>query len=319
MKRRNLLMLSLLSTFGALLPTKILAQASDSLKTWSSQDVSKGFEVFAKTGKMPTELSQWLRDAEIQKREPYQVFDNVWWVGITWVSSWLIKTSDGLVLIDTLHEPFVDRLIKNIETLGFKLSDIKYVLMTHGHFDHVGGYYKLKPLMPNAHFAMTQKGWQEAFENSQASEGKPNAWKMLHKTDLIMKDGDEIFCGDSRFVVLETPGHTWGTASYLYEAKWGDRRYRCVTVGGLGLNAIESKSQIEAYISSIKRLADKRLNVEVDLTAHPFSTGLTEKIPLIQKVRAPEAHPLVDRNAYLEQLQKLLSNAEALLQSDKYR
>ena len=74
---------------------------------------------------MPTELGQWLRDAEIQKREPYQVFDNVWWVGITWVSSWLIKTSDGLVLIDTLHEPFVDRLIENIETLGFKLSDIK--------------------------------------------------------------------------------------------------------------------------------------------------------------------------------------------------
>jgi metallo-beta-lactamase class B len=70
---------------------------------------------------------------------PFKVFDNVYYVGICWVSAWLLKTSDGLVLIDTLYEPYTDRLLENIKKLGFDPADIKLILVTHGHFDHAGG------------------------------------------------------------------------------------------------------------------------------------------------------------------------------------
>jgi metallo-beta-lactamase class B len=77
------------------------------------------------------------------------------------------------VLIDTLHEPHVDQLIENLRKVGVDLSEIKYVLMTDGHFDHVGGAAKLKPLFPDAKFVMTQKGWNEALEGAKQSESTP--------------------------------------------------------------------------------------------------------------------------------------------------
>ena len=74
-----------------------------------------------------------------------------------------------VVLIDTLHEPHVDQLVTNLAKVGIALSNIKYVLMTHGHLDHVGGAAKLKLLLTNAKFVMTQIGWDEAMEAAKAS------------------------------------------------------------------------------------------------------------------------------------------------------
>ena len=93
---------------------------------------------------MSPELKAWLDDPVIQKIPPYKVFDNVWYVGLRWVAAYLIKINDGYILIDTLHPPFVGHLIDNLALLNVDPSEIKYVLMTHGHFDHVGGATTLK-------------------------------------------------------------------------------------------------------------------------------------------------------------------------------
>ena len=121
----------------------------------SSKEILARFEEFGRSGKMPPEMGAWLGNPKAQYIEPWKAFDNVYYVGICWVSSWVLRTSDGVVLVDTLHEPHVDQLIANLRKIGVDLSEIKYVLMTHGHFDHVGGAAKLKPLLPNAKFVMT--------------------------------------------------------------------------------------------------------------------------------------------------------------------
>jgi len=118
------------------------------------------------------------------------------------------------VLIDTLHDPFVDLLIGNIKKVGVDMADIKYVLMTHGHFDHVGGAYKLKPLMPNAEFVMTPAGWDEAFEDSAKSQGGRRPWTFIKDMGTVARDGQAFTLGDATFTVYETPGHTFATASY---------------------------------------------------------------------------------------------------------
>lgn len=107
---------------------------------------------------MPQNLARWLDDPEAQYIELWKPFDNVHFVGVCWVSAWLIERPDGAVLIDTLYGPHVDQLIENIRATGVDFADIKYVLMTHGHFDHVGGAARMKELLSNARFAMTQKG-----------------------------------------------------------------------------------------------------------------------------------------------------------------
>lgn len=314
--RRRFIEVSSCTLGAALLPT---FPAIAAVPDMDSAEVARLFKEFGATKKMPEKLNAWLNSPERQKRAPYRVFDNVWQLGLTWVSAWAVETSDGWVLIDTTHEPFVDFLIENLKTAGIAQDQIKLVLMTHGHFDHVGGCLRLKGLLKNARFAMTERGWDEAVRYAAASRGTPKEWAMPEGKDLVVHDGEELRCGDNVFTVLETPGHTWGTASYMYEVRHGGGKWKAVTVGGQGLNAIEGPDQVRAYLDSMKKLGDAALNIEVDLTAHPFSTGLTEKIPVLQALRASDPHPLVDRAAYLTRLQGLIDGATVRLQQELAR
>ncbi len=285
-----------------------------------SNEIFARFDDFSRTGKMPPDLGDWLREAKLQYVEPWKPFDNVYFVGVCWVSAWAIRTSDGVVLIDTLHEPHVDQLVENLRKAGVDLSDIKYVLMTHGHFDHVAGAAKLKPLLVNAKFAMTQLGWDEAKETARASEATPRPWSMIPQ-EIVVKDGDVIRLGGNTFGVLETPGHTLGTASYTFDVKDGASTHHAITVGGLGLNAIKNSKQVEGYIASVDRITAlvKRTDqpVTVHLTTHPFSTGLTEARHKLAARNPGEPNPVVDPTGFLKQLATLHDGAEQRLEIER--
>ena len=286
-----------------------------------SKEILAAFNDFASVGKPPTVAWRtWVRDPKAQYAEPWKAFDNVHYVGVCWVSAWAIQTSEGVVLIDTLHEPHVDQLIANLGKVGINLSDIKYVLMTHGHFDHVGGAAKLRPLVSNAKFMMTQTGWDEAMESAKASELTPLRWSMLPQ-DVVVKDGDVIRLGGNSFGVLETPGHTPGTASYTFDVKDGTSTYRAITVGGLGLNAIKNSKQVEGFIASLDRLGGmaKQPNqpLTVHLTTHGFSNGMTEVGYRLPARKPGELNPLVDPEGFLEQLASLRNDAEQRLEIER--
>lgn len=287
-----------------------------------SMPINDLFTEFGRTGRPSIALANWLDDPVAQAVEPYKAFDNVYYVGICWVSAWIIKTDDGLVLIDTLYGPFTDKLVENIRKLGFDLSDIKLVLLTHGHHDHVGGVAKLKKMM-NAKFVMTRKGWDEAIADAKKSNGKPNAWTMPPAADIVARDGDILTLGGTKISVFETPGHTWGTASYAVDVKDDDKTYRGITVGGLGLNAIDGPAQVEAYIKSIDRLkalVNSQSNpVSVHLTMHPFSTGLTEAKEQLRTRQPGQPHPLVDQGGLNAQLDLLRERAVLRLAQEQTR
>ena len=277
----------------------------------SSSEITARFAGFGKTGVMPPELGRWLFDRQAQAIEPYKAFDNVWYVGICWVSAWVVRTSDGVVLIDTLHDPHTPALLDNLKKVGVQPAEIKYVLMTHGHLDHAGGAYALKPLT-GARFVMTRRGWDEGA--AAASGARP--WKMI-EPDLVLKDGESVTVGDTVFTLYETPGHTFGTASYSFPVRDGANTYRAFTVGGLGLNAIQSSKQVEDFIASVSRIErmvrDPADPIRVHLTTHPFSNGLTEAKDRIPGRKPGEAHPLVDPEGFLKQLEGLRLGAEERL------
>lgn len=277
-----------------------------------SATIDRLFKEFGRSGKMPPQLNRWLNDTQSQTIEPYQAFDNVYNVGICWVSAWLIKTSEGPVLIDTLYQPYTDQLIDNIRKIGVDPADIRMVLLTHGHFDHVGGASRLRALT-NAKFVMTEEGWREAQADAQKSRGKPGEWTMPAAADIVVKDGDVLSVGDTKFYAYETPGHTWGTTSYALDVRDGDRTYRAITIGGLGLNAIDGVKQVEAYVASvdrIKTLVSASTNpIGVHLTAPPFSSGLSEAKELLKTRQPGQTHPLLDPNGLNKQLDELRSGA----------
>ena len=256
---------------------------------------------------MPPDVRKFLVDPTAQRVEPFKVFDNVYFVGVCWVSAWLLVSPQGVILIDTLHEPHVSTLLDNIRKVGVDLKDIRYVLITHGHSDHAGGAYKLKPHMPNAKFVMTQRGWDEAFAGTKAPFIGP--WQMIDQ-EIVVKDGDQIALGDTVVRVYETPGHSFGTASYGYDVRDGQNVYHAITVGGLGLNAIRSLAQVEAYVSSVKRLqalADQPdMPITVHLTTHPFFDELFETAAKLKSRKPGDANSLVDPAKFKRSLADLL-------------
>lgn len=288
------------------------ASAESLFEGCPSGPIIQRFIEFGKTGKMPPDLGKWLNTPADQYVEPWQPFDNVDYVGVCWVSAWLVHTDDGVVLIDTLYGPFQKLIVENIQKTGTDLADIKYVMMTHGHFDHVGGAASLKPLLPNAKFVMTQGGWDEAVESAAKSQGGPRAWDMI-EPEITVVDGDEITVGNNTFKVIETPGHTWGTASYMYDVKDGDDTYRAITIGGLGLNAIEGPPQVEAYIESVDRVRHlveaKEMPVEVHLTTHGFSANLDENRQKHAARKNGDPNVFVDPEALLNQIAGLRERA----------
>jgi metallo-beta-lactamase class B len=273
------------------------------------------FTTFGETGRMPAELARFLADGPANEVEPYKAFDNVYYVGICWVSAWLITSQRGHVLIDTLYGPFTARMLRNIRALGFEPGDIRLVVVTHGHFDHAGGIGQLRSeLPPGTRFAMTREGWREAAEDSVSHPRFP--WKMI-EPDLVVADGQTVTGGDVAIEVFETPGHTMGTASFAFDARDGARTYRAVTVGGLGLNRIRGPEQVEAFIASLKRIRtltqDGARPLELHLTTHGFATGLTEAKDRLKTRKPGEPHPLADLPGFRRQLDELQAGAQKRL------
>jgi metallo-beta-lactamase class B len=174
--------------------------------------------------------------------------------------------------------------------------------------------------LSNAKFVMTQTGWDEAMESARGSGSTPWPWSMIPQ-DVVVKDGDVIQLGGNSFGVLETPGHTLGTASYTFDVKDGAKLYRAITIGGLGLNAIKSSKQVEGFIATLDRLSglvtQPNQPVTVNLTPHPFSSGLTEAHYRLVARKPGEPNLLVDPDGFLKQLAVWRSGAEQRLEIER--
>ena len=312
----NRLLSAAASALLALPPTP--AGAQNPLTTsCESEPILAQYYIFSDTGKMSPDLVRFLADASLQKVEPYKAFDNVHFVGICWVSAWLITSPRGHVLIDSLYDPYTDQLVDNIRRTGHDPKDIKLVVITHGHRDHAGGAARLKQLLePGTRFAMSAEGWREAAETAAQSTGTPNAWTMIER-DVVLTDGQTVSGGDVTVQAFETPGHTMGTISLAFDVRDGARTWRAFTVGGLALNAVRGPEQVEAYIASVKRVRalteDKASPVQLHLTTHPFSTRLPEAKELLKSRKPGEPHPLVDLPGFRRQLDELQDSAEKRL------
>ncbi len=201
---------------------------------------------------------------------PFQIFDNVYFVGNEVVSAYLITTSDGLVLIDTTNALMVNRTLDNIRRLGFDPRDIKYVFITESHEIHYGGAAQIKAAT-GATICMSAADWDFLEQAAARAHEVEYDWstEVAPPRDHEIQNGEVITVGDAMFTLHITPGHTPGTSSFEYIAYDGDQRYRVLTPGGTGLTM--SSEWTDDWIRGRERL--KALGPwDVVLGNHPANT-----------------------------------------------
>jgi len=171
---------------------------------------------------VPNFDSSWVKD-----QQPFRIAGNLYYVGTYDLASYLIATTKGLILINT-GLPGSDTMIRrHIETLGFKFSDIKILLATHAHFDHVGAMAAIK--QATGARLMIQKGDAPLLADGGSTDvilGGHGPMFPLVKADRLLQYRDLIQLGDMQIMLLHHPGHTKGASSFLFSVKDKNREYR---------------------------------------------------------------------------------------------
>jgi len=188
--------------------------------------------------------------------EPAKVFDNLYFVGGKVHSSWALTTSDGIILIDTIFPYNSEELIVGgMQKLGLDPKNIKYIIISHAHTDHIGGAEMLQTRY-GARVVMGAPDWD-------AVAKYPNRYKtMAPKRDIVATDGMKITLGDTTVTIWLTPGHTPGTMSYTFPVLDRGKRVDVAYSGGTAFNFVNNTPDpgirnFQTYIDSQRHMAAK--------------------------------------------------------------
>lgn len=214
--------------------------------------------------------------------EPARVFDNLYFVGGSVHSSWALTTSEGIIIIDTLY-PYnsEEAIVGGLRRLGLDPADIRYVIISHAHGDHIGGAEMLQERY-GARVVMGGPDWDLV-------ERYPNRYRsMAPRRDIVASDGMRITLGDVTVNVWETPGHTPGTLSYTFTVREQGRPVTVAYSGGTAFNFVNNTpdpgiQNFESYIESQRHIAEQaeRAGATVLLSNHSeFDNAVTKNLML---------------------------------------
>ena len=261
----------------------------------------------------PTAFAQGKRPADLSVETavtvpPVALFDNLYYVGNSYVCAYILKTSDGLIMIDTLYGEFSQKTIDAMKQVGLNPKDIRYVIVTHGHSDHYGGA-KLVQGISNARVALTEADWT-LMENSRRGDDDV----IVHRgaRDIVIKDGDTLTLGDTTLKFYITPGHTPGVASMEFPVYDQGKKYKAFLFGGHNVTS-NSPEAFEMFIASVKRLQSALTGVEVSLTSHPWAVEILERIEKLKTRKPGDPNPFVAPEEFKAFLQERLEDAQTRL------
>lgn len=229
-------------------------------------------------------------DLADQAREPIQVFDNLYSVGVEFVSSFLLTTSDGLILIDALFDMpgYQEYLFNNIRKVGFDPNDIRFVVVTHGHRDHYGLARALQD-STDAVIGTTSADW-EMIENDLGERAPQRDWTIGQDEMLTL--------GDTTLRFDITPGHTPGVVSIEFQVVDRGRRHKAYLHGGPAARTNEPAG-LQEFIDGLER-AKTIEDIEVRLSNHPFIDNFFARAQQLTRRGADDPHPFVDPGEFYE-------------------
>jgi metallo-beta-lactamase class B len=228
---------------------------------------------------------------EQQSRQfpPHKVIGNIYYVGTETLSSYLVTTPQGHILINTTYERNIPVIRDSVEKLGFKFTDIKIVLGSHAHADHQEGDALVKELTGAQIMAMEQ--------DIPALRDMPRG--KTHPIDRVLHDGDQVTLGGVTLVAHLTPGHTRGCTTWTMKATEAGKTYDVVIIGSMGVNPgtnLVTNRQVpqiaDEYSQGFKVMHS--LACDVPLGSHPGMYNMAEKYAKLGK----GPNPFIDPQGY---------------------
>ena len=233
--------------------------------------------------------------------DPVKVFDNLYYVGTSNLNnqaSWAVKTSDGIIMIDSAYDYTVkDQVTENFKKMGLDPTQIKYVIISHAHNDRYFGAKYLQDTY-KAHIILSEADWNVIAKNTDPPENKP-------KKDMVATDGMKVTLGDTTLTVYITPGHTPGTLSTLVPLKDGNQQHIGYILGGRGAEWQDygvtywpdAATSMQTWLASIRRFHNIGMKAGADtyLTIHPQHDKLFDKFVALRFRKPGAPHPFVNK------------------------
>lgn len=189
----------------------------------------------------PSPTAAWVRNLFAGMKAPVpprHLAGNLYYVGAAGVSAWLITTPAGHILLDTGFDDTVPIIQRGVEQLGFKLADIKFILSSHAHIDHVGGHARMQRLTGAQ--VVASAGDARTLESGGADDflvwPKETLAYAPVKVDRIVADGEQVTLGGTTLTANLTPGHTRGATTWTMELAEGGRTYHVVFFSSATVN-----------------------------------------------------------------------------------
>jgi len=237
--------------------------------------------------------------------EPFPAFKiagNLYYVGSKGLASYLVTTPEGHILINSDFEANVPMIRASMESLGFKFSDIKVLLISHAHADHCGGSATVKRLTGAKYMVM--EGDVDVVESGGKSDfyyaNEPAGLYEPTKVDRVLRDGDEVKLGGATLTARLTPGHTKGCTTWTMKVNDGSKTRDVVIVGSPNVNPGYKLVRDPSYPGIMEDFEKtfrvlKSLSCDYFLGAHGSYFDLETKYP---QFKAGNSAAFIDTEGY---------------------
>ncbi len=295
----SLMKLGCLLLFAAALPSLARAQAPPAKP--DSPEVKALIEKAKKTaGAMWADEAHFFCEAPRANAatdpviEPTKIFDNVYVIGNAGTAVYVVQTSDGLLMIDSLGANQVDtQLLPGFRRLGLDPAMVKIIIAGHGHADHVGG----SPYMQD-HFGskvyISAADWN-VIENPPPGRAgaPPQVWP---KHDQVLTEGQPVVLGDLKVIRVAIPAHTPGSMGFIFPVKDNGRTHMAALYGGTVLTpGIISDEGLQTYLKSVAHFKEetRKAKVDVEIQNHPLMDPIQPKLDTLKLRKKSDPNPWV--------------------------
>jgi len=253
--------------------------------------------------------------------KPFRIFGNLSFVGTKPASTHLIDTGEGLIMIDPGYPQSLYLVVENVHALGYEIKDIKYIVMTHGHYDHLGATKALTALCGAKTFiGREDRDYANGTLDLTWAREMHTLYHEAFEPDVLLDDGDVISLGNTKILCRAAPGHTPGTMAFFFDVSDGKTTYRAAMHGGVGMNSMKKEfldryglsTEIrEKFVPAIDAMIDEKVDIHLgNHVGNNDTVGKSERM-------TETCNPFIDPTAWRTFLEKTKAQYVRMIEKER--